>query len=113
MELDYVNAAATAALRALKVSQENAAAAVKLLEEATADTEPAPISVVLVRDESNGRIHRRARIHGLPGLMSYESDNADRAGSFTIIPDLSQVSDDLDLCGRCFGEADYGAEGKE
>ena len=76
------------------------------LEKEVTDTEPAPVSVVLVRDESNGRIHRRARIHGLPGLMSYESDNADRAGSFTIIPDLSQVSDDLDLCGRCFGEID-------
>lgn len=84
--------------------------AADLVEAAVADTEPAPVSIVLVRDQSNGRVHRRARIEGIPGLLSYEADNVDAAGVFDVIPDLSTVSDDLDLCGRCFGDLDLPAE---
>lgn len=80
--------------------------AVELLELAVADSEPAPLSLVLVRDRSSGRIHRRVRIEGIPGLLSYESDNADLAGVFDVIPDLATVSDELDLCRRCFGVLD-------
>jgi len=59
-----------------------------------------------VRDASSGRIHRRARVQGIPGLMAYEGDNADDAGVFEVIPDLSTLSDEAALCRRCFGDLD-------
>src|SRR5262245_37539882 len=80
------------------------------LELAIADSEPAPFSVVLVQDRSSGRIHRRGRIEGLPGLMAFEGDNADAAGTFDVIPDLSHLTDEGALCVRCFGAVDEATE---
>ena len=79
--------------------------AVSNLEAAVADTEPAPVSIVLLRSADGGKIHRAARIEGIAGLMTYEGDNMDTT-QYRVIPDLSQVSDDLDLCRRCFGVLD-------
>ena len=73
-----------------------------LLEVSVADSEPAPVSIVLVRTTA-GRVHRAARIEGIPGLMTYEADNLDDA---ELIADLSQASDEMDLCERCFGDLD-------
>lgn len=85
-------------------------AAINRLELALVDSEPAPLSVVLVQDRSSGRIHRRGRIDGVDGLLSYEADNADQAGTFDMIPDLSRVSDEALLCVRCFGPMDDAVE---
>jgi hypothetical protein len=105
-----VNVTASTVLRGLDETIEELAEISRVLKSALADTEPAPVSIVLIRDRSSGRIHRRARIEGITGLMAYEADNADQAGVFDVIPDLSTVSDDLDLCGRCFGGVDIPAE---
>jgi hypothetical protein len=78
------------------------------LELAMADSEPAPFSVVLTKDRSSGRIHRRGRIVDIPGLMSFEGCNLDQAGTFDVIPDLSHVSDESVLCVNCFGPSDPG-----
>ena len=78
--------------------------AVALLRAVTADTEPAPVSIVLTR-ATNGKVHRAARIHGIKGLMTYEADNLDDA-VFEVIPDLSTVHDEDELCSRCFGPLD-------
>lgn len=78
--------------------------AVELLEAAVADTEPAPVSIVLLRADG-GKVHRAARIEGIAGYMTYEGDNLDQS-DLRVIPDLSKVSDDLDLCRRCFGVLD-------
>ena len=80
--------------------------AIDLLEVAVADTEPAPVSIVLTRDRSSGRIHRRFRVEGIEGYASYELDNLDQAGAYDVIPDLSTVGDEGELCKRCFGELD-------
>jgi len=87
--------------------------AITRLEIALVDSEPAPHSIVLVEDASTGRIHRRARIEDIPGLMSYEADNADQAGEYRVIPDLSRVSDEALLCVRCFGPVDDAVETME
>ena len=86
-----------AAIAAVRVS-------VNLLETALADTEPAPVSVVLVQADG-GRVHRAARIEGIPGLMTYEADNLDWT-DYKVLHDLSAVSDEADLCRRCFGDLD-------
>jgi len=87
-----------AAIAAVRVS-------VNLLETAVADVEPAPVSVVLVQAEDGGKVHRAARIEGIPGLMTYEADNLDWT-NYKVLHDLSAVSDELDLCRRCFGDLD-------
>ena len=84
--------------------------ALTALEIALVDSEPAPLSVVLVQDRSSGRVHRRGRVEGIPGLMAYEGDNSDQAGAFDVIPDLSRISDEALLCTRCFGPLDEGPE---
>ena len=73
-----------------------------MVEAAVSDTEPAPVAVVLLQASDGGKVHRAARIEGIPGLMTYEADNLDWT-DYKVIPDLSRVSDDLDLCRRCFG----------
>ena len=84
----------------------NVRQALTLLEIELVDSEPAPLSVVLVQDRSSGRVHRRGRVEGIPGLMAFEGDNSDEAGAFDIIPDLSRISDEAMLCTRCFGPVD-------
>ena len=79
--------------------------AVAMLEEAVGDTEPAPVSIVLVQSVDGGKVHRAARIEGIPGYMTYEADNLD-AAEYRTIPDLSRVDDDMNLCRRCFGVID-------
>lgn len=64
-------------------------------------TEP---TIVLTRDRSSGRIHRRALVGGQ--LQSAEADNLDQAGSYDVISEeeLSGAEPD-ELCERCFGPA--------
>ena len=99
-----MNPSVRAAVEAIKAS-------VDLLEVAVGDTEPAPVSIVLIRADE-GKVHRAAQITGIPGYMTYEGDNLD-SSDWKVIPDLSKISDDLDLCRRCFGALDTGAEGDE
>lgn len=93
-----VNGPIASALSMLRLS-------VDALEEAVADTEPAPVSIVLIQSPDGGKVHRAARIEGIPGLMTYEGDNMDSA-DFRVVPDLSKLSDESDLCRRCFGVLD-------
>lgn len=79
--------------------------AVANLEAAVADTEPAPVSIVLMQAKDGGKIHRAARIEGIPGLMTFEGDNLDWT-DYKVLADLSRVSDEADLCRRCFGVID-------
>jgi hypothetical protein len=90
-----------AAIAAVRVS-------VNLLENAVADVEPAPVSVVLVQGDG-GKVHRAARIEGIPGLMTYEADNLDWV-DYKVLHDLSAVNDEMDLCRRCFGDLDEGED---
>jgi hypothetical protein len=76
--------------------------AVISITSSVSDTEPAPVSVVLLRT-ADGRVHRGARIAGIDGTMTYEADNLDDA---VALHDLSAVPDDADLCRRCFGPVD-------
>ena len=92
-----------AALDAIKAS-------VDLLEVAVGDTEPAPVSIVLVQSVDGGKVHRAAQITGIPGYLTYEADNLDSFDGYKVIPDLSRISDDLDLCRRCFGALDPGTD---
>lgn len=61
------------------------------------------VDIVHVRDVSSGRVHRRVRIAGSHQLASFEGDNADTAGAYSVLTDaeLAEVERD-DLCGRCF-----------
>ncbi len=82
------------------------AAALRTIEEALSDPEPAPVSIVLVRS-NGGKVHRAARVEGIAGLMTYEADNLDDAD---VLHDLSRVADELDLCQRCFGPVEEARE---
>lgn len=62
-------------------------------------------TIVNVRDESSGRIHRRFAIPGSKELASFESDNADEAGHVAIIgADELGKARASDFCKRCFPE---------
>ena len=56
--------------------------------------------VVLTRDESSGRLHKRYLTES-GALASLEADNLDDAGAFEIVTDV-EIGDDADLCARCF-----------
>lgn len=97
-----------AAVYALERAHETLDKAIALIKVANADTEPAPFAVVLTRDKSSGQIHRRGRIEGIPGYMTFGRCNLERdtAGAFEVIRDLSTVRDESDLCQHCFGPLD-------
>jgi hypothetical protein len=61
--------------------------------------------VVLVRDRSSGRIHKRFRDHENGPLSAYEGDNADDAGEFDEVTfaDVERASRE-DMCLRCWPE---------
>lgn len=61
--------------------------------------------VVYVRDVSSGRVHKRIRVEGTHQLASFEGDNADTAGAYSVLTfaELERTERD-DLCGRCFPE---------
>ena len=71
-----------------------------------ANWQPNDVAVVLIRDRSSGRVHRRVKMADRPGLMSFERCQADQAGAFDVIPDLSDVSDEHQFCTVCFGPLD-------
>lgn len=62
--------------------------------------------VVHVRDVSSGRVHKRIRVEGSRVLASFEGDNADTAGAYSVLTaaELENVERD-NLCRRCFPEA--------
>jgi hypothetical protein len=64
-------------------------------------------TLVLVRDISNHRVHKRFREEGVRGLYSHEADNADSSGAFEVLTDaeMSEIAPD-DLCRRCFPEGE-------
>lgn len=55
--------------------------------------------IVLTRDRSSGRIHKRVRIG--KGLASMEGCNLDQAGAYEI---LFELPPNPKLCKRCFAE---------
>lgn len=57
--------------------------------------------VVLTRDLSSGRVHRRVRLAGETILRSFEADNLDDAGDYEVIASLEGI-EPADLCARCF-----------
>ncbi len=63
------------------------------------------VTIVNVRDVSNGKIHRRFSIAGTTELASFESDNADDAGPVAIVhsDELGKAKND-DFCKRCYPE---------
>jgi len=101
-----MNASTTAAVRAIEHGEREIAAGLNLLALAIADSEPAPVRIVLLQT-AELKVHRAAVIDGIPGRMTFEADNLDEA---TVLHDLSAVPDDADLCSRCFGDADPGAD---
>lgn len=60
-------------------------------------------TVVIVRDRSSGRIHKRFRIAGQAELAAFEADNADEAGLADEITqtEVADASPDA-FCQRCF-----------
>lgn len=61
------------------------------------------VDIVHVRDTSSGRVHKRFRVEGSHQLASFEGDNADTAGAYSVLTDaeLAEVERDS-LCRRCF-----------
>ena len=55
--------------------------------------------IILTRDKSTGRVHKRIRLGD--GLATLEGDNLDEAGDYEIIENLDGV-DRSDLCQNCF-----------
>lgn len=53
----------------------------------------------------DGRVHRAARIDGIPGLMTYEADNLDET-AYDVLANLSEIDDISSFCRRCFGKVD-------
>lgn len=58
--------------------------------------------VILTRDRSSGRFHKRVRIGS--GLASNEQCNQDQAGEYDILFELPEGFDAAKLCRRCFAE---------
>lgn len=58
--------------------------------------------VILTRDRSSGRFHKRVRIG--KGLATLEQCNQDNAGEYDILFDLPDGLDPKKLCRRCFAE---------
>ena len=55
--------------------------------------------VLLTRDLSSGRVHKRTRI-GIR-LATIEGDNLDQSGAFEIIPSIDGIPES-DRCENCF-----------
>ena len=83
-------------------------ATASVIEVATADTEPAPVSPLLFRDQVTGKHHRVFRVEGIEGFATYPGCNLSDA---EVIPDLSKVADELTLHDRCFGRLDAEVDG--
>ena len=62
-------------------------------------------TIVIVRDRSSGRIHKRFRLDGQTELAAFEADNADEAGLADEITEaeLADAPGEA-LCKRCFAE---------
>lgn len=66
----------------------------------------ADVETVHVRDTSSGRVHRRFLVKGTHNLASYEGDNADTSGAYSVMtPAELENVERSDLCRRCFPEA--------
>jgi hypothetical protein len=57
---------------------------------------------LVTRDLSSGKVHKRYRIPGLPGLLTAEGDNLDQAGAYEMVLDPSELDRDTDYCRRCY-----------
>ena len=64
-------------------------------------------TIVIVRDTSSHRPHKRFRIRGQTELASFEQDNADESGAYDEITqaELETIPRD-DWCRRCWPEDD-------
>lgn len=57
--------------------------------------------VVLTRDRSSGRVHKRIRLAGETILRTFEGCNVDDAGESEVIESTEGI-EPSDLCARCF-----------
>jgi hypothetical protein len=57
---------------------------------------------ILTVDDSSGVLHRRWRIPGTNGLVGFEADNLDQAGTYTVVEDVHDPRVTGGLCQRCF-----------
>lgn len=58
--------------------------------------------IILTRDRSSGRIHKRVRIG--KGLATLEQCQADQSGAYEILFELPENVSPKALCRRCFAE---------
>jgi len=93
-----------AAMYAFERAHEMEEAALELLRVATADSEPAPFRLVILRA---GQYHRAFAVEGIAGYWTREECNLDAAAS-RIVANLSDVRDESELCGHCFGPLEEG-----
>ncbi len=59
--------------------------------------------VILTRDRSSGRVHRRVRIGDRRGFLVDERCNADQSGAYEVIASTEGIEPDA-LCRWCFPE---------
>jgi hypothetical protein len=66
-------------------------------------------AIVIVRDRSSGRIHKRFRISGQAELAAFEADNADESGLADEITEAEAADAPQEaLCRRCFSNTGFG-----
>lgn len=61
--------------------------------------------IVITRDRSSGRVHRRYRLAGSAELVAHEGCNLDDAGEFDVLDSTDGV-EPADLCERDFPASD-------
>ena len=67
-------------------------------------------SIVLTQDDSSGTVHKRVRVG--KSLATFEGDNLDAAGAFTILPNgIGDARQPFRLCLRCFPPDDTADDG--
>jgi hypothetical protein len=68
-------------------------------------SDEAVTDVVVVRDTSSGRVHKRFRLEDSHQLASFEGCNADQAGAYSVLTDAeAEAVERDDQCLRCFPE---------
>lgn len=62
-------------------------------------------TVVIVRDTSSGRVHKRFLVEGTHQLAAYEGCNADQSGAYSVLTDAEAENVERDAqCRRCYPE---------
>jgi hypothetical protein len=59
------------------------------------------VEEIITQDDSSGRVHRRFKVPFQQEALTFEADNLDRAGDYTVITSIQGI-DPTRLCERCF-----------